>query len=70
MHRLRHRIEAWAGPRWPRPVRLATALVVVSLGFVCYYFRLTSARGFALIGFSIVFASLLLRRFLWLRTRP
>jgi hypothetical protein len=68
MHRLRHKIEGWAGPSWPRPVRIAIVLFLVSIGFVCYYFRLTSAKGFACIGFSIAFALLLIRRAMWKRS--
>lgn len=65
MHRLRLRIEQWAGPRWPRPARLVIALGFVTLGFVCYRFRLTSAHGFLAIGVAIAFVLLLIRRLMW-----
>ena len=68
MHRLRRKVEEWSGPRWPRPVRLLIALALVSLGYVCYRFRLTSAAGFGAIGFSIAFVILLVKRALWKRS--
>jgi hypothetical protein len=68
MRRLRKRLELWAGPRWPRPVRLLIALGLATLGFVCYSFHLTSAKQFALIGIFIAFVILLIRRALWKRS--
>jgi hypothetical protein len=68
MHRLRHRIEQFAGPRWPRHVRLVIALGMASLGFICYHFRLTSARGFLAIGIAISLVVLVIRRALWNRS--
>jgi hypothetical protein len=49
-------------------VRLAIALGFAVLGFICYWFRLTSARGFLLIGLALAFALLVLRRVLWERS--
>lgn len=68
MHRLRRHIEAFAGPRWSRPLRLLIALGFAALGFVCYYFRLTSARGYMVIGVALAFILLLVRRALWKRS--
>jgi hypothetical protein len=68
MHRLRRQLELWAGPRWPRPVRLSIALALVSLGYVCYRFHLTSPAGFLTIGVSIGLVLLFVRRALWKRS--
>ncbi len=68
MRRLRHQIERWAGPSWPRPVRLALALGMASLGYICYRFHLTSAAGYLTIGVSIGLVLLVVRRILWKRS--
>jgi len=52
---------------------LAIALALVSLGYICYRFHLTSPAGFLTIGVSIGLVLLLVRRILWkrsLQSRP
>ncbi len=58
-------MEPVLGPRWPRLVRLGLALFVVSLGYVCYRFRLTSASSFAAIGGGIIEVIVIARAVLW-----
>jgi hypothetical protein len=65
MRRLRRKLEEFAGPRWPRWVRLLIGLAVVAAGYVCYRWRLMHAREFGLLGFAFVCALLLIRRALW-----
>ena len=68
MHHLRRKVEEWSGPRWPRRVRMLIVLCLVSLGYVCYRFRLTSAAGFGAIGLGIAFVILVVKRTLWKRS--
>jgi hypothetical protein len=56
-------------PRLPRVARLGLALTVISIGFICYYFRLTSALGFEIIGVGIIVLVLLGRRWWWERKK-
>ncbi len=65
MRRLRRKIREFAGPPWPRRVRVMLALGVVVAGYACYRWRLMHAQNFALIGFGFAFALLLVRRAIW-----
>jgi hypothetical protein len=64
---IRRRLLAGAPPL-PRVVRLAL-VAIVATGFVCYYFRLTSARGFGVIGLSCGLLVAVIRRWLWERQK-
>jgi len=68
MHRLRRRIESWTGPPWPIKYRAVLAATIVAAGYICYRYRLTSAAGFEMIGFAVVFVMLLVKRILWKRS--
>jgi hypothetical protein len=65
---IRRRLLAGAPPL-PRVVRLSLVLAIVATGFVCYYFRLTSARGFGVIGLSFGLLVAVVRRWLWERQK-
>jgi hypothetical protein len=68
MHRLHKKIEQWTGPPWPRKVRLLLILALVIFWACCYWFRWTSAGGFAVLGYSAAACVLVIKRILWKRS--
>ena len=54
MRRLQRKLEEFAGPRWPRWVRLLIGLAVVAAGYVCYRWRLVHAKEFGALGIAFV----------------
>ena len=65
MRRLQRKLEEFAGPRWPRWVRLLIAFAVAAAGYVCYRWRLMHAKEFGLLGIAVVPTLLLVRRAMW-----
>ncbi len=71
MRRLQRKLEEFAGPRWPRKIRLMLVLGVVTAGYVCYRWRLLHAWEFGALGAGFFILLLFIRRAIWKRrSRP